>query len=982
MAEPSGGPGGEPGPEPTAVSEHPWSGTTSGGGGDGDGDAPARGIVVHPPAATDSGAGPVQGPSAATGEPTEVGTRGPAGPATAVTEGIDGATASVPGGTTAMLDPTRTEPAPGERRRGRGPASFPTVPGYEILEEVGRGGMGVVYRAHHKRMDIPVALKMVLAGAHASDDQLARFEDEARVLAQHRHPNIVQIHNVDEHDGLPYIALEYVPGGTLAGLIAGKPMDPKVAAEHARTLAAAMAYAHGAGPNPVVHRDLKPANVLVAADGTLKITDFGLAKQIDADSGEEGDAAAGGPAEGAGRRRGGGSGSTRTGAILGTPSYMAPEQAWGRTDRIGPASDQYALGVILYEMLTGRPPLQAAHRLQTLELVRTQEPVPPTRLQPRIPRDLETICLKALQKEPHKRYPDCAALAEDLRRFLAGEPIRARPVATSERAWRWCRRHPAIASLSAAVAALGLLLLAGTTWAALYFRDLAAERDRARVNAVEALRTASVNERRANVAAAAAGAARDDAAQQTRLALDTLIELVGATQKRLGDRPDQQDLRRDLLKIAEGGIAQILRTPSNANRVDLTTAAIYQKIGQIAQQTGSPDRALTAYRVMETIVAALVARRPDDLGAANALAKVKNTLGDLQLKELGRAEPALGLYREGLALRRRVLEGLDREGADAAALDVARANVATNHGLVADVLLKLGRLEDALEAQRQDEAARAALSPAAAATAAGRQGRAGMREREGKILLRLGRAEEGRAALEEAFRLRDADARRAKDSLTYRNNALLSVIDLGHYALLEVHDPAEAVWLYTRARDGFAQLREEDRQALSWTRNLAKTWYYLGEALHRLGDAEASAAAFRACLSLREELAERLGAAAPQKPLVTLELALARARCGEAAAAAALVDEVLGRTPRDNRLAFHAACALAQAAAAADDEDAAAASRHRDRALALLDGLVAAGWTDAASLRTDPDLDPLRDDPRLGTLLERLARARGAPAAR
>jgi tetratricopeptide (TPR) repeat protein/tRNA A-37 threonylcarbamoyl transferase component Bud32 len=311
------------------------------------------------------------------------------------------------------------------------PAPVPSVAGYQLLSVLGRGGMGVVYKARQEKLNRLVALKMVLAGAHASPQQLARFYTEAEAVARLQHPNIVQIYEVGECEGLPFFSLEYVGGGTLTQQIDGKPRPPREAAATVELLAGAMAVAHERG---IMHRDLKPANVLLTPDGQPKITDFGLAKRIEDDSSQ-----------------------TKSGTLMGTPSYMSPEQARGETRNIGPLADQYSLGAILYELLTGRPPFVGPTVLDTLFQVRNQEPVPPSRLQPKCPRDLETICLKCLQKEPQKRYASCQALADDLHCFLVAEPIKARPVGWVERTWRWCRRNPRLTALGTCV---GVLLLA------------------------------------------------------------------------------------------------------------------------------------------------------------------------------------------------------------------------------------------------------------------------------------------------------------------------------------------------------------------------------------------------------------------------------------------------------------------------------------------------------------------------------------------
>ena len=311
-----------------------------------------------------------------------------------------------------------------------------TLPGYEILDELGRGGMGVVYRARQVGLNRPVALKMILAGSHAGPNERARFRIEAEAVARLQHPNIVQVYEVGECDGRPFLSLELVEGGGLERKLAGVPQPPREAASLVEVLARAVHHVHRHG---ILHRDLKPSNVLLTTEGVPKITDFGLAKLLDSDSGQ-----------------------TPTEALIGTPGYMAPEQASGHARLISARSDVYALGAILYESLTGRPPFRAETPLDTIRLVLSQEPVSPTRLQPRMSRDLETICLKCLEKEPQQRYADAGTLADDLARFQAGEPIRARPVSIGRRGLKWARRRPTTAALATVILMAALILIGHT----------------------------------------------------------------------------------------------------------------------------------------------------------------------------------------------------------------------------------------------------------------------------------------------------------------------------------------------------------------------------------------------------------------------------------------------------------------------------------------------------------------------------------------
>ncbi len=285
---------------------------------------------------------------------------------------------------------------------------------YEVLELLGQGGMGIVYKAKQSNLDRTVALKVILGGLHAPPDNLQRFRTEAEAVARLQHPNVVQIYEVGEHEGHSYFSLEYVEGGTLADKIRTTSLTCREATNLVQTLASAMHVVHDHG---LIHRDLKPANVLLTKSGEPKITDFGLVKQLNVQATK-----------------------TQTGTVMGTPSYMAPEQARGQTKAIGPATDVYALGAILYELLTGRPPFRAETPLDTVLQVIDQEPLPVRLLNPSVPRDLETICMKCLEKEPGRRYESAAHLAGDLDRYLRGESISIRSVNFLDRLMRTLER--------------------------------------------------------------------------------------------------------------------------------------------------------------------------------------------------------------------------------------------------------------------------------------------------------------------------------------------------------------------------------------------------------------------------------------------------------------------------------------------------------------------------------------------------------------
>ena len=351
-----------------------------------------------------------------------------AGLATESSEGVDAESETLPSGDLSDLPVgpgASSTPAPGTNLRYVGE--------YELVEEIARGGMGVVYKARQASLNRTVALKMILAGQLASEGDVKRFRTEAEAAANLKHPNIVAIHEVGEHDGQHYFSMDYVEGRSLAELVRDQPLAPVQAAQYVQSVAEAIEYAHREG---TLHRDLKPSNILIDAAGQPHVTDFGLAKKIDGDSE-----------------------LTRSGAVLGTPSYMPPEQATGKTREIGPATDVYSLGAVLYELLTGRPPFHGETPFATLSDVVQSEPAAPRSLRPRLPRDLETICLKCLEKEPDRRYRSAQELADDLERFCDGRPIRARPGNPATKLIKWVNRRPGVAVLSGLCVLVALYLV-------------------------------------------------------------------------------------------------------------------------------------------------------------------------------------------------------------------------------------------------------------------------------------------------------------------------------------------------------------------------------------------------------------------------------------------------------------------------------------------------------------------------------------------
>jgi serine/threonine-protein kinase len=525
---------------------------------------------------------------------------------------------------------------------------LPTIPGYEVLDLVGRGGMGKVFRARNKALDRVVAIKLL---AHEPDEKsLARFSAEARAVARLQHPNIAQLFESGSVDGQPYYAQEFLEGGSLDRKFNGSPQDPREAARLVATVARAIEHCHAHG---VLHRDLKPGNILLAADGTPKVTDFGLAKELTSAAGQS-----------TGR-----GGITRTGEIVGTPAYMPPEQASGVFGTIGPPADVYALGAILYEALTGRPPFQAPDPMQTLFLVLSMEPVSPRALQPGLPRDLETICLKCLDKSPKHRYAGAAALADDLQRYLTGRPIVARPAGLPERALKWARREPWQAGVCAFVVAGVLALAGGFLWvtkknAEVHNANASLEGKNAELQETNRLLVKSQEE--------------SEALLNTSLAtMDRYYFGLGA---KLADVPRAEHLRVEVLNQAKESLLHLYNLNPRREAVWEYLLAGFNKLGQAQMQVGDLTAAADSFQKAADAADNLLAAHPDNLthrinragaqfNAANVLERVGKTDDAARLRtEAGRAADDIlaenPRHAGALALsqtvnRRRLLEAYD-----------------------------------------------------------------------------------------------------------------------------------------------------------------------------------------------------------------------------------------------------------------------------------------------------------------------------------
>jgi serine/threonine-protein kinase len=843
--------------------------------------------------------------------------------------------------------------------RAQGPGGIVRIGEYEIEGELGRGGMGVVYRARHGKLGRLVALKMILAGPHADEAVLTRFRVEGQAVARLQHPGIVQIFELGEHGGLPYFVLEYVAGQSLLHRIVKELPVPAEAARLVEQLARTMQYAHDQG---ILHRDLKPANILLTPAGEPKVSDFGLAKSQGTDSA-----------------------ATASGTILGTPSYMSPEQARGVVTDLTPATDQYSLGAILYHLLTGRPPFVAANPLDTLIQVMNHEPVAPRALSPQAPADLETICLKALAKEPARRYATCRDLADDLARFLQHEPIMARPISRAERLWRWCRRNPRIALPTAASVLLFLIAFATVTISALALSNLNTEL-RAQTTAAQTAKSL------AQLEATKANEARELADNRADVLLQAAQDNFEEIQRRIGSTPTLQPLKREIVRTTARSLEKLPQMTGRSGVTTAATALAYHRLMyQMYLETGETDKAWTHVVEAHAIARQRVKDQDHSTAARMNLAAICKDMAQMRLKYDRDMGVAIGHAREAVALYEEILANPKPQQGDPPRLNTVML-LAYAHSTVGTLYVRMGNPTEALRHFELAKATRDGILvdseylqlPEATRT----QNALAFREEDAVSLAAIG---------EMQFRLGNHDRARQHydEALAIRENALARVPMLPAAAQTRLAPLAKKLLAETSSQAGstFARIGEHqkaaklldqaiqiaeelaaaDKDVIDYRRILALAYFRRGALQAAQGD-PAARDSFESCLKIRAELAQDESNVDRQR-----ELLLVLPRTGRHREAAEQAAKVLALVPKpDIEILLDLARAAATSSVAASGDDQAAAD-YRQQALAHLEQAVQAGHRDPHYLETEPDLASLGNIGQFQALVarERAAMGRG-----
>jgi eukaryotic-like serine/threonine-protein kinase len=825
---------------------------------------------------------------------------------------------------------------------------LPKIPGYKVKSVLGRGGMGIVYLAEQQGIKRDVALKMVLAGGMASREVLERFQAEARAVGRFQHENIVRIFDIGDFEGLPYFSLEYIDGPSLSAKIDGKPMDPKESAQILEPLARGLAFAHASG---VTHRDLKPGNILLTNDGVPKLSDFGLAKQ------EEG-----------------GYDLSRTGDVVGTPSYMAPEQALGEST-VGPLSDVYALGAVLYCMLTGRPPFLANKPTDTLIQLLHEEPIEPMKLIPSLDKDLDTICLKCLQKEPQKRYESAAAFADDLKRYLAGEPIAARPISRFERVVRYSKRKPRQAALIATAAGLAGILAIGGPLAAGAINEkkkeaVAAKQDAqnqaviAQNNekkAIENEKKAIENEKKAIENENQAVANGHVAMEQQKNAIDALKSLVFQVQREMSDDPRLVELRQKLLDVAKDGLERMDRDGIDANASNIIQAGIERRLGDVNLELGRVDRATTNYETCLKLLQSLAAQGKLN-GIRHNFSTAYDVLGDAY-RAGGDLRKSAEYFEKSLEERRTWLTevtGTDKENVE--------QNVAASLGKLGFVEQELGLLDKAAVHFGESAKIRDAYLKANPLNGEAQLESIGARWALSGVTFQRDTNSDAIDSLQSVLHDLNEMAKINEFDLGVQQNRVIAANDIATM-LIYRQQYAEAIEKLDLAKSILDAIASDMTNSLKYLDLQADTLYSRGICEQALGKDDEAKTSFEQSLALRESLLQIDSSNQASK----LPVVLTAARLNRLDRAMEIVGTI-DLAALDSGMKYHLACAHAQILASLErgtESTGTNADNIREVAMKQLGEAIQAGFSRESDLKFDPDLAPLRSVPNFVSLISK-----------